>query len=84
MNLKNKNDTAAQIADIREDIQNVESILDALHDKMQRLKHESDLLKVCPYCGNAFRAVGRKKYCNDNCRVNDFYKQKKMKEEQGK
>jgi hypothetical protein len=55
------------------------------YDVLQTISRE-DPIKTCPYpkCGNPFRAVGRKKYCCDSCRVLDFNRRQNKQTEANK
>ena len=34
-------------------------------------------MKVCPWCGKQFEAKGKKVYCDDFCRNQDYYERNK-------
>ncbi len=58
-------------------------LLAAIYYDLWQMIAKDEPIKTCNYikCGNPFRAVGRKKYCCDSCRVLDFNYQKKRKGE---
>lgn len=65
-----------RIKEIRNEVEKIELSIIEAHTKIKHLLHEAELLKICNHCGKAFRAVGRKKFCCDSCRVNNFNSKK--------
>lgn len=53
-------------------------LLAAIYYDLWQMIAKDEPIKTCLYikCGKPFRAVGRKKFCNDSCRVSDFNSKK--------
>lgn len=56
-------------------------LLGAIYRDLWQIISANTLLRLCEYCGRPFPRKGKKRYCNDSCRVMASRKRQKTKEE---